>query len=378
MGQNVNYLLGNQQTMLGADPELYRQQLIQQEQQRIAALPAQNQLAAQLGTLLGRGVANVAQDRGFFEVTNPVLQKLTTIQSVYNNAMQAADPNDPLSFYKELQTRFAEAGLGQQSMMAAQELRRVQGEVIKTEGEKLRTQAAQTEVYRNNRPLLEADIAKFRELGTDEGNKKANELAQLLGQLTVEADTKRKKDILSIELLVAQTDTEKARVRELNARADAGRLDKTLIPDNQGGGTIVYTDSKTGKQVERVVVTSDILSQIGTNKPGAKPSGEKPSAATFDKRNTPAATPATPTATASPAPAAAPAPVAAAPATPYDQNTGTYRIALDPVYQQIQADAQANIQRLQTDPTYQAEINRRILDLQNRIRSNFGNMVVIQ
>jgi len=375
MGQPVNYLLGNPQTMLGADPELYRQQLIQQEQARIQSLPPQQALAAQLGTLFGRGLGNVATGQNFFEVTNPVLQKLTSIQGIYNQAMQAADPNDPLSFYKELQNRFAEAGLGQQSMMAAQELRRVQGEVIKTEGEKLRTQAAQTEVYRNNRPLLEADIAKFRELGTDEGNKKANELAQLLGQLTVEADTKRKKDILSIELLVAQTDTEKARVRELNARADAGRLDKTLIPDNQGGGTIVYTDSKTGKQVERIVVTSDILNQIGANKPGAKPSGEKPSAATFDKRNAPAAAPA---ATATPVPAAAPAPVAAAPATPYDQNTGTYRIALDPAYQQIQADAQANIQRLQTDPTYQAEINRRILDLQNRIRSNFGNMVVIQ
>jgi hypothetical protein len=375
MGQNVNYLLGNQQTMLGADPELYRQQLIQQEQQRIAALPAQNQLGAQLGTLLGRGLVNVAQDRGFFEVTNPVLQKLTSIQNIYNTSMQAADPNDPLSFYKELQTRFAEAGLGQQSMMAAQELRRVQGELTKAKGDELKTKVLETELYKANPQLLDEQIAKARSAGNDE---LANRLAEQRGQIQVDIDTKRKKDLLSIELTLAQTDTEKARVRELNARADAGKLDKTVIPDNQGGGTIVYTDSKTGKQVERVVVTSDILNQIGTNKPGAKPSGEKPSAATFDKRNAPAAAPATPTATAAPAPAAAPAPVAAAPATPYDQNTGTYRIALDPVYQQIQADAQANIQRLQTDPTYQAEINRRILDLQNRIRSNFGNMVVIQ
>ena len=37
MGQNVNYLLGGQSQMLGADPELYRQQLIQQEQARISA-----------------------------------------------------------------------------------------------------------------------------------------------------------------------------------------------------------------------------------------------------------------------------------------------------------------------------------------------------
>jgi len=378
MGQNVNYLLGNQQTMLGADPELYRQQLLQQEQQRIAALPAQNQLGAQLGTLLGRGLVNVAQDRGFFEVTNPVLQNLTKIQGVYNTAMQTSDPNDPLSFYKNLQAGFADAGLGQQALMANQELRRVQTEMTKAKGEELRTQAAQTEVYKNNRALLESDIAKFREQGNDA---KANELAQLLGQFTVEAETKQKKDLLGIELLLAQTATEKARVRELNAKADAGRLDKTVIPDSQGGGVIVYTDAKTGKQVERVVVTSDIMQQYlsGGGKPGAKPAGEKPSAASFDKRNaSPAAAPSAP-APAQAAPSApAPAPAAAAPVTPYDQNTGTYRIALDPVYQQIQAEAQQNIQRLQTDPTYQADINRRILELQNRIKANFGNMVVIQ
>ena len=176
MGQNVNYLLGNQQTMLGADPELYRQQLIQQEQQRIAALPAQNQLGAQLGTLLGRGLVNVAQDRGFFEVTNPVLQKLTSIQGIYNQAMQAADPNDPLSFYKELQTRFAEAGLGQQSMMAAQELRRVQAEEVKLSGEKIKTKSAQVDYYAKNPDELMSEITKQRALGTEEGNNKANEL----------------------------------------------------------------------------------------------------------------------------------------------------------------------------------------------------------
>jgi len=122
MGQPVNPLLGNYQTMLGADPEMYRQQLIQQEQARIGALPAQSQLGATLGSLLGRGIVNVAQDRGFFEVTNPVLQRLTSIQDIYNQATQAADPNDPLSLYKELQTRFANRGLGVQSLMATEQL----------------------------------------------------------------------------------------------------------------------------------------------------------------------------------------------------------------------------------------------------------------
>lgn len=126
MGHNVNYLLGNQSQMLGADPESYRQQLIQQEQQRIAALPQQSQLGATVGGLLGRGIGNLATGNNFFEVTNPVLQKLTKIQDIYSSSMQEADPNDPLSFYTTLQKNFSDAGLGQQAMMAAQEAQRVE------------------------------------------------------------------------------------------------------------------------------------------------------------------------------------------------------------------------------------------------------------
>ena len=372
MGQPVNPLLGNYQTMLGADPELYRQQLIQQEQARIGALPAQNQLGAQLGSLLGRGLVNVAQDRGFFEVTNPVLQRLTSIQNVYNTAMQAADPNDPLSFYKELQTRFADAGLGQQALMATQELRKVETEVEKSKGEKLRTQAAQTEVYKNNIPLLETDIAKLRDQGN---NAKADELAQLRGQILLDQGTKRRKDELSMELLSVQTEAERAKIRKYNAEYEEGKLDKTAIPDQNGGGVIVYYDKKTRKEVDRIVVTSAIVdSVLNKGKPGASPSGDKPSPASFDKRN--------PTASASPAASAAPAsaPTVAAPAavSPYDQAAGTYKIALDPEYQQIQADARANLQRLQTEPAYQAEIQQRINALQAKIQANFGTRVVIQ
>lgn len=373
MGQNVNYLLGNQQTMLGADPELYRQQLVQAEQQRIQALPPQQALAAQLGTLFGRGLGNVVQGQNFFEVTNPVLQKLTNIQNIYNTAMQNADPNDPLSFYKELQTRFADAGLGQQAMMAAQELRKVETETEKFKGEKLRNIAAQTEVYKNNFPLLDSDIAKFREQGNDA---KANELAQLRGQLQLDVDTKRRKDELTLELLTVQTDEARAKIRKLNSEAAAGNLDKTSIPDQSGGGTIVYYDPVTRKEVDRIVVTSAVMQEyLNKNKPGSQPSGEKPSAAQFDKRTQPAA-PASPTASAT-ASAAAPAQATVA-ASPYNQETGTYRIALDPEYQQIQADAQANLVRLQTEPAYQAEINQRIQALQAKIQRNFGNRVVIQ
>ena len=280
MGQPTNYLLGGQAGLLGADPELYRQQLLQQEQARVAAMPAQNQLAATLGGLLGRGVSNVAQDRGFFEVTNPVLQKLTSIQSVYNRAMQDSDPNDPMSFYKNLQTGFAEAGLGQQALMATQELRKVEEQGLKTE-------AAKTDLYKKNPALLDTQIAKAREAGN---NPLANQLAQQRGQIQVQIDMDRAKDSAQLGLLGAQTEAQRALAKKYATEVDQGKVTATTITDRDGGGTIIYAD-KTGKEVNRIVVTSqamqDYLAGKG-EKPGTTPKGERRPIGTFGGTQPPA------------------------------------------------------------------------------------------
>jgi hypothetical protein len=263
MGQPVNPLLGNQQALLGADPELYRQQLIQQEQARIGALPAQNQLGAQLGTLLGRGLVNVAQDRGFFEVTNPVLQNLTKIQSVYNTAMQAADPNDPLSFYRELQTRFADAGLGQQSFMATQELRKAEDLAEKAKGEKLRTQVLENELYTKNPTLLDEQIAKARDAGNDT---LANRLSEQRGQIQVNIETQRSKDLAEIALRNAQTDAQKAQATKLREDIESGKYDWKVITDITGAPvSMAKIDKRTGKTEYEAIPDSAIT------RPGAAP-----------------------------------------------------------------------------------------------------------
>jgi hypothetical protein len=263
MGQPTNLLLGGQAGLLGADPELYRQQLIQQDQARIAALPAQNQLAATLGGLLGRGVSNVVQDRGFFEVTNPVLQKLTSIQSVYNQAMKDSDPNDPLSFYKNLQTGFASAGLGQQALMAGQEYR-------KAEDLGLKTEAAKLDLYAKNPDLLQTQIAQFRDQGND---KKANELAGYLGKITAKEELGRQKELAQLGLLGAQTEAQRALAKKYATEIEQGKINVTSISDGLGGGTIIYAD-KTGKEVNRIVVTPDIINRGGA-KPGETPKGDR-------------------------------------------------------------------------------------------------------
>lgn len=275
MGQNVNYLLGNQQTMLGADPELYRQQLVQAEQQRIGALPPQQALAAQLGTLFGRGLGNVATGQNFFEVTNPVLRKLTDIQNIYNTAMQAADPNDPLSFYKELQTRFAEGGFGQQAMMATQELRRAETEADKARGEKLRNQALETEVYTKNPTLLDEQIAKARSAGNDQ---LANRLAEQRGQIQLKIDRDRQKEDLDMAVRRSNIAVNQAQIEKLKKDVDTGKITVQTVPDGFGGATVLVLDRE-GKLVQEYKVGG--LAQGGAPAPAPAPKGSSMSTEGF-------------------------------------------------------------------------------------------------
>jgi len=355
MGQNVNYLLGNQSQLLGADPETYRQQLIQQEQARIQAMPAQNQLGAQLGNLLGRGISNVAQDRGFFEVTNPVLQKLQKIQGVYDTAMQQADPNDPMSFYTTLQKQFADAGLGQQAMMAAEQAQ-------KFEQSNLTGQKLKTEVYKSNPALLDTQIAKARDAGNDT---LANQLAEQRGQLQVQIDLDRAKEVADINYKNAATQAQKAQAGKLSQDIESGKFDWKVINDVTGAPThMAKINKKTGETTyEPIALPGGVAPAAG----GAKPSaGEKPDASNFDRR-------ATPTPVAAPGTTASPAAPAA-----WNDATKTYSLAQDPALQEIKQVAASNADRLATDPQFREAINRAQNDRIAQIKQQYGNMINIQ
>jgi hypothetical protein len=238
MGQNVNYLLGNQTQMLGADPEQYRQQLIQQEQARIQAMPAQNQLGAQLGNLLGRGGVNLAQGRGFFEVTNPVLQKLTQIQDIYSTSMKESDPNDPMSFYNSLQKNFADAGLGQQALMAATEAKKFEGVNVKSKKDLI-------DLYTANPGELDNALQR----ATETKDEKA------IANLTTLKDTVEKKRGLDlakeqaqINLIGAQTEQAKAAASKYAQEIESGKFDWKVINDVTGTPThMAKINKKTGE-----------------------------------------------------------------------------------------------------------------------------------
>lgn len=238
MGQNVNYLLGNQSQMLGADPELYRQQLLQQEQQRIAAMPQMNQLGATVGGLLGRGIGNIASGNNFFDVTNPVLKKLTTIQDVYNTSLKDSDPNDPMSFYTTLQKNFADAGLGQQAMMAAVEAK-------KFEGVNIKSKADLTDLYTKNPGELANALSRAKETGDEKA----------IANLTTLQDTIEKKRGLDfakeqaqIRLLGAQTDQAKAAASKYAQEIESGKYDfKIYAANGVTPSHMAVIDKKTGE-----------------------------------------------------------------------------------------------------------------------------------
>jgi len=305
--------------------------------------------------LFGRGITNVAQDRNFFEVTNPVLQKLQKIQGVYDTSMQQADPNDPMSFYTTLQKNFADAGLGQQAMMASVEAKKFESEGLKTE-------AAKTALYKANPSLLDTQIEKARTAGDD---KLANQLADQRGKIQVQIDLDRAKEVADINYKNAATAAQKAQAGKLSQDIESGKFDWKVINDITGAPThMAKINKKTGETTYEPIALPGAPVPAG----GAKPTTptEKPDPSAFDKRVTPT-------------PVAAPG-ASASPAVPtaWNDTTKTYTLAQDPTIQEIKNVAAQNADRLATDPQFREAINRAQNDRIAQIKQQYGNMINIQ
>lgn len=364
MGQPVNPLLGNTQALLGADPELYRQQLVQAEQQRIQALPPQQALAAQLGTLFGRGLGNVATGQNFFEVTNPVLRKLTDIQSIYDTAMKNSDPNDPVSFYKNLQEGFAgKEGLGIQALMAAQERRKVEGEVLKTA-------SARMNYFKENPDLINAEIDRLTELGTPQALKEADSFKELKTRISRDQEFKLQSSLLDLAAKESTIEVNKAKIEELRREAREGKVQIAQFAATTTSPAYVAV-FRNGKLESQFPVGASSLGDMpGTPSPKPGESKEKPSAAQFDQRKQPSA-PAASAPSAAPTQAATPA--ANLPA--LDPQTRIYYAARDPVLIALRDMAAADPQRLATDPAYFASITKARNDQIETLKRQYGNMV---
>jgi len=82
------------QQMLQNDPEYLARQLARKEIQQYQNFQnPQIGLAATSGAVLGRGLANLFGGRGFFEVSDPALRKVSEVQSLREAALAAAEAN---------------------------------------------------------------------------------------------------------------------------------------------------------------------------------------------------------------------------------------------------------------------------------------------
>ena len=206
---------------------------------------------------------------------------------------------------------------------------------------------------------------KARDLGDD---KLANQLAQQRGQIQVQIDMDRQKELAQLGLLGAQTEAQRALAKKYATEIEQGKITVTSISDGVGGGTIIYAD-KTGKEVNRIVVTPDIINRGGA-KPGETPKGERKPLTdpSFNVQQTAASPAAQPS-----APVAAPAPAANVPA--LDPQTRIYYASRDPVLVALQQAAAADPQRLATDPAYFQQLTKARNDQIAMLRKQYGNMV---
>lgn len=210
MGQSVNQ-------QLGTDPDYIRSQILKQREQGFQQItnPFQ-QASARLGSILGGGIANIANDRGFFEVSDPLLTKVTQIQGIYNQVAGQIDPSaNPTEFYSALQKAYADAGLGQQALLAAQEAK-------KSEREGLTLESARLDLFTKNPELLDKEIIKAENSGDEE------KVAQLAGL------KKRVEDARDLERRKTEAQIEQAKSTAAVQRATADGKDIVYVPDITG------------------------------------------------------------------------------------------------------------------------------------------------
>lgn len=239
--------LASSQLNTSSDPALVLQQALQRREQQLASITnPQQQLAARLGGLLGGGIANVVQDRGFFDINDPLLNKVTQIQGIYNQVAQQIDPaSNPQQFFAELQKAYADAGLGREALQAAQESQ-------KYTKENLSLESARLDLFNKNPELLDKEIAKATK---DEDLEKVASLSALKKRIESDRDlTRRAKE--------AQINASEAQAAVAKATAEG----KDIIQLKSITGEVIPYERKNGKLVPLQIEGASSVTPPGTGK----------------------------------------------------------------------------------------------------------------
>lgn len=228
MGNLVSDRIG-----IDSDPELVRRQILQDRERQFAAISnPQQQLAARLGGLLGGGLVNVAQDRGFFEVNDPLLNRVSKIQGIYNDVASRVDPaSNPEAFFKELSSAYTNAGLGREALKAAQEAQKA-----KVTG--METQLKEIQLLEKDVENIPAKIQAAQESGN---MAEAQRLSGIYNRIMEGRELDKTKTKAEINRINAQT-------QELRDRIESGKFDWKIVNNAAGAPVgVQIIDKKTGK-----------------------------------------------------------------------------------------------------------------------------------
>lgn len=343
-------LVGSRTLGINSDPSLVLQQaLMNREKQFTSISNPQQQLAARLGSMLGGGITNLVNDRGFFEVNDPLLNKVTKIQGIYSDVASKIDPAaNPEQFYKALQQAYSQdPELGQQALMAAQEAQKA-----KTAG--LDLESKQLDLYKKNPDSILKDITKLRDLGRDDE-------AAALERLNTRLQDEIKLDKRKAEAGIARDVASAEQSRALAAKYGQGEFTYRDERNSRGEviGTAIFKDGKkVGSEVPAPAAPKD----------KDKPVEKKEGSAYYMTPGGSTAT-AAPTANVSQAGASAgsPATIVAnnnyqtTPLVPYNSQTKVYDLTKDPLIAGLLANrqSQSNPQAVAAlDQALQAQFQR--------------------
>jgi hypothetical protein len=210
---NKEYNMGaSAQQILQSDPEYLRRQMQAQEMQRVNPTGS---AAGALGALLGRGISNVSQGKGFFQAPDYGLQRVSGVQEIMNSVQ--FDPNNPAAYYQQVGAALQQAGFGDLAPLAFQEARKlsIQDTELGIKQAKAGADAREAarknvDYYKKNPEQAEFRIAQLAEtLAADPTNAAAlqeyTQITRAASEGSIEATQKAQKEELG-------TDIDKARL----------------------------------------------------------------------------------------------------------------------------------------------------------------------
>lgn len=262
----------SQQLNLTSDPSVVQRQILADREKAFAAITnPQQQFAARLGGMLGGGIANLTQDKGFFDINDPLLNKVSKIQGIYNQVASQIDPAaNPEQFFTALQKAYSQdPELGQQALMAAQEAQKA-----RTTSTELQLKEAQ--LYEKSPELIPAKI----EQALRDGNEAE---AMRLANLKTRIDENRGLDIAKTKAEIARLN---AQTNEVKDRIESGKFDWKVINNAAGAPIGVQTINKKTGAIEFKEVDPEVAKKFldfGGSKPTTKEGDgkEKPSLSSF-------------------------------------------------------------------------------------------------